>query len=74
MRLPSIEDSTLVPEWMAILFCGLCVCIVNRDATCPAAVAGLLSDITEVICKMECTMGVLVDGVASYHETVGDGA
>ena len=59
---------------MAILFCGLCVCIVNRYATCPAAVAGLLSDITEVICKMECTMCDLVDGVASCHETVGDGA
>ena len=46
-----------------------CVCIVNRYATCPAAVAGLLSDITEVICKM----GVLADGVASGHETVGEG-
>ena len=51
-----------------------CVCIVNRYATCPAAVAGLLSDITEVICKMECTMCDLADGVASCHETVGDDA
>ena len=59
---------------MAILFYGLCACIVNRYATCPAAVAGLLSDITEVICEMECTMGDLADGVASCHETVGDGA
>ena len=37
-------------------------CIVKRYATCPAAVAGLTS---EMICNEECVVVVLVDGVAS---------
>ena len=55
---PRIDVSTILWTY---------ACIVNRYATCPAAGAGLTSDVIEyrIICKEECVVGVLVDGVAS---------
>ena len=48
---------------MAVLFCGLCACIVKRYAIYPAAVAGLTVDVTELFVE-ECDTSVLGDGIA----------
>ena len=47
---------------MAILFCGLVLVLSNLYATCPAAVAGLIFDVTEW-CVEECDTSVLGDSI-----------